>query len=101
MSSHVPPVSPANRSPKHPTGADEAAVKDSNLETHVDPKKSTAEQGDAAAFSRTGDPSIGEFQEALILGQFEEADLKEVADNAAKRGPWQFSEATAPARSNP
>jgi hypothetical protein len=83
MSSHMPPVSPAIRSAARPTGADAAAVKDATFESLGDPQKNTAEQGDTAAFSRTGDPSIREVQEAVILAQFEEADLKEVADSAA------------------
>jgi hypothetical protein len=29
----------------------------------------------AVAFSRTGDPSIGEFQDAVVLAQFGEVDL--------------------------
>ena len=33
------------------------------------------EHAGAVAFSRTGDPSIGDFQDALILAQFGEVDL--------------------------
>ena len=29
----------------------------------------------AVAFSRTGDPSIGDFQDAIVLAQFGEVDL--------------------------
>ena len=29
----------------------------------------------AVAFSRTGDPSIGEFQDAIVLAQFGDVDL--------------------------
>jgi hypothetical protein len=34
----------------------------------------------AVAFSRTGDPSIGEFQDAVILAQFGEVDLDALSE---------------------
>jgi hypothetical protein len=34
----------------------------------------------AVAFSRTGDPSIGEFQDAVILAQFGEVDLTALSE---------------------
>jgi hypothetical protein len=34
----------------------------------------------AVAFSRTGDPSIGEFQDAVILAQFGEVDLNALSE---------------------
>jgi hypothetical protein len=36
------------------------------------------EHAGAVAFSRTGDPSIGEFHDAVILEQFGEVDLNEL-----------------------
>jgi hypothetical protein len=33
----------------------------------------------AVAFSRTGDPSTGEFEEAVILAQFGDVDLSELS----------------------
>jgi hypothetical protein len=34
----------------------------------------------AVAFSRTGDPSVGEFQDAVILAQFGEVDLDALSE---------------------
>jgi hypothetical protein len=34
----------------------------------------------AVAFSRTGDPSVGEFQDAVVLVQFGEVDLNALSD---------------------
>jgi hypothetical protein len=34
----------------------------------------------AVAFSRTGDPSIGEFQDAVVLAQFGEVDLNALSE---------------------
>jgi hypothetical protein len=34
----------------------------------------------AVAFSRTGDPSTGEFQDAVILAQFGEVDLNALSE---------------------
>jgi hypothetical protein len=34
----------------------------------------------AVAFSRTGDPSIGEYQDAVILAQFGEVDLNALSE---------------------
>jgi hypothetical protein len=34
----------------------------------------------AVAFSRTGDPSIGEFQEAVVLAQFDDVDLNALSE---------------------
>ena len=33
----------------------------------------------AVAFSRTGDPSTGEFEDAVILAQFGDVDLNELS----------------------
>jgi hypothetical protein len=38
------------------------------------------ERAGAVAFSRTGDPSIGEFQDAVILAQFGEVDLNALSE---------------------
>jgi len=38
------------------------------------------EHAGAVAFSRTGDPSIGEFQDAVILAQFGEVDLNALSE---------------------
>jgi hypothetical protein len=46
MSSHMPPVPPANRSPKGPANA-EGAAKDTTLEKNGEPPNA-AEQGDTA-----------------------------------------------------
>jgi hypothetical protein len=35
----------------------------------------------AVAFSRTGDPSIGEFQDAVVLAQFGDVDLNASAND--------------------
>lgn len=35
----------------------------------------SSQHAGAVAFSRTGDPSVGEFQDAVILAQFGEVDL--------------------------
>jgi hypothetical protein len=34
----------------------------------------------AVAFSRTGDPSIGEFQDAVVLAQFSDVDLDALSE---------------------
>ncbi|MGA2793066.1 MAG: hypothetical protein ABSE69_05960 [Roseiarcus sp.] len=34
----------------------------------------------AVAFSRTGDPSIGDFQDAVVLAQFGEVDLNALSE---------------------
>jgi hypothetical protein len=34
----------------------------------------------AVAFSRTGDPSVGEFQDAVVLAQFGEVDLNSLSE---------------------
>jgi hypothetical protein len=34
----------------------------------------------AEAFSRTGDPSVGEFQDAVILAKFGEVDLNALSE---------------------
>jgi hypothetical protein len=34
----------------------------------------------AVAFSRTGDPSIGEFQDAVVLAQFGDVDLNALGE---------------------
>jgi hypothetical protein len=46
MSGHMPPVPPANRSPKGPTGAEDAN-KDTTLEKNGEPPN-TSEQGETA-----------------------------------------------------
>jgi hypothetical protein len=38
------------------------------------------EHAGAVAFSRTGDPTTGEFQEAVILAQFGEVDLDSLSE---------------------
>jgi hypothetical protein len=38
------------------------------------------EHAGAVAFSRTGDPSTGEFQDAMILAQFGEVDLNALSE---------------------
>ena len=38
------------------------------------------EHAGAVAFSRTGDPTIGEFQDAVILAQFGEVDLDSLGE---------------------
>jgi hypothetical protein len=38
------------------------------------------EHAGAVAFSRTGDPSIGEFQDAVVLAQFGEVDLNALSE---------------------
>jgi hypothetical protein len=38
------------------------------------------EHAGALAFSRTGDPTTGEFQEAVILAQFGEVDLDSLSE---------------------
>jgi hypothetical protein len=38
------------------------------------------EHAGAVAFSRTGDPSVGEFQDAVILAQFGEVDLNALGE---------------------
>ena len=38
------------------------------------------EHAGAPAFSRTGDPTTGEFQEAVILAQFGEVDLDSLSE---------------------
>jgi len=37
----------------------------------------------AVAFSRTGDPSIGDFQDAVILAQFGEVDLNALSEGGS------------------
>jgi hypothetical protein len=34
----------------------------------------------ALAFSRTGDPALGEFQDAVVLAQFGEVDLNSLSE---------------------
>ena len=43
------------------------------------------EHAGALAFSRTGDPTTGEFQDAVILAQFGEVDLFRLANESASR----------------
>jgi hypothetical protein len=38
------------------------------------------ENADALAFSRTGDPTTGEFQDAVILARFGEVDLDSLSE---------------------
>ena len=38
------------------------------------------EHAGALAFSRTGDPTTGEFQDAVILAQFGEVDLESLSE---------------------
>ncbi len=38
------------------------------------------EHAGAVAFSRTGDPSTGEFQDAVILAQFSDVDLNALSE---------------------
>jgi hypothetical protein len=40
----------------------------------------TLEQAAALAFSRTGDPATGEFQDAVILARFGEVDLDSLGE---------------------
>jgi hypothetical protein len=39
------------------------------------PARSRFSTQERSAFSRTGDPAIGEFQDAVVLAQFGEVDL--------------------------
>jgi len=55
--------------------------------------RSQLQHAGAVAFSRTGDPSVGEFQDAVVLVQFGEVDL-ERAQRVRKfpaRGSKRFS----------
>jgi len=38
------------------------------------------ERAGAVAFSRTGDPAMGEFQDAVVLAQFGEVDLNALSE---------------------
>ena len=45
------------------------------------------EHAGALAFSRTGDPTTGEFQDAMILAQFGEVDLDSLGEREAASLP--------------
>jgi hypothetical protein len=44
------------------------------------------EHAGALAFSRTGDPATGEFQDAVVLARFGEVDLDSLGERAASHG---------------
>ena len=72
-------LSPSNRNDDEDLAAGEAREAISAGAAERGARELALRHAGAVAFSRTGDPSTGEFEDAVILAQFGDVDLNELS----------------------
>ena len=72
-------LSPSNRNDDEDLAAGEAREAISAGAAERDARELALRHAGAVAFSRTGDPSTGEFEDAVILAQFGDVDLNDLS----------------------